>query len=311
MMLNFTGSWSHNDYYTRIYDFFHGNISLTCILIVLIFKDVVVKKIIVRDAHERIFHAGVKETLTEVQSSFWLIQGKQFIRHIIHKCVICHRSEGRPYQGVPPPPLPEYRVKRSRPFQFTGVDFAGPLYVKPSSQERGQKAWLCLYTCPVTRAIHLDLIPNLNTLTILRSFKRLTSHRGVPANMISNNGKTFKSASKTIYDLFTDPVIKKHFSDLQLEWSFNLEKPPWWGGIFERLIKSAKRCLRKTLVRASLTYDELILVVETEAVLNSRPLSYISSDDLEEPLTPSHMLISYRVLSLPDTSKDIDPNYQK
>ena len=129
--------------------------------------------------------------------------------------------------------------------------------------------------------------------------------------MISDNGKTFKSASKTIYDLFTDPVIKKHFSDLQLEWSFNLEKPPWWGGIFERLIKSAKRCLRKTLVRASLTYDELILVVETEAVLNSRPLSYISSDDLEEPLTPSHLLIGYRVLSLPDPSKDIDPNYQE
>ena len=130
--------------------------------------------------------------------------------------------------------------------------------------------------------------------------------------MISSNGKTFKSASKTIYNLFIDPVIKKHFSDLQLEWSFNLEKAPWWGGIFERLIKSAKRCLRKTLGRASLTYDELLtLVVKTEAVLNSRPLSYISSDDLEEPLTPSHLLIGYRVLSLPDPSKDIDPNYQE
>ena len=138
--------------------------------------------------------------------------GRQFVWHIIHECVICHKSEGRLYQGAPPP---EYHVKQSRPFQFTGVDFAGPLYVKPSPQREGPKAWLCLYTCVVTRAVHLDLVPDLNTLTFLRSFKHFTSHLGIPAKMIFDNGKTFKSASKTIHGLFTDPVIKKHFSYLQ------------------------------------------------------------------------------------------------
>ena len=64
--------------------------------------------------------------------------------------------------------------------------------------------------------------------------------------------------------------------------------------------------------RAALTYDELlILVVKTEAVLNSRPLSYISSDDLEEQLTTSHLLIGYRVMSLPHPPRDIDSNYQE
>ena len=136
--------------------------------------------------------------------------------------------------------------------------------------------------------------------------------RGVPAKMISDNSKTFKLASKTIRGLFTDPVVKKHFSDLQLEWSFNFKKGPCWGGIFKEPIKSAKCCLRKTVGRIALTYDELLtLVVKTEAVLNSRPLSYISSDDLEEPLTPSHPLIGYRVLSLPDPLRDIDLDYQE
>ena len=116
----------------------------------------------------------------------------------------------------------------------------------------------------------------------------------------------------TICGLLTDPVIKKHFSDLQLEWSFNLEKAPSRGGIFERLIKSAKCCLRKMIGRAALTYDELVrLVVKNEAVLNSRTLSYISSDDQKEPLTPSHLLIGYRVLTLPDPPRDIDPDYQE
>lgn len=90
--------------------------------------------------------------------------------------------------------------------------------------------------------------------------------------MISDNAKTFKAAA---------------------------EKAPWWGGIFERMIQTAKRCLRKTIGRACLIYEELLtIVIEVEMTLNSRPLSYITSDDLEEPLTPSHLLCSHRVLSL-------------
>lgn len=76
---------------------------------------------------------------------------------------------------------------------------------------------------------------------------------------------------------------------------------PWWGGVFEHLIRSTKRCLRKIIGQARLTADELLTaIVEVEAVLNSRPLSYVSMDDIEEPLTPSHLLVGRRLLSLPD-----------
>ena len=99
--------------------------------------------------------------------------------------------------------------------------------------------------------------------------------------------------------------MKKHFAELHVEWTFNLEKAPWWGGIFER-------CLKKSVGRTSLTYDELsTLVTEIEAVLNSRPLTYVSTDDLEEPLTPSHLLLGYRVLSLPDPTLSDDPDYDE
>ena len=78
------------------------------------------------------------------------------------------------------------------------------------------------------------------------------------------------------------------------------------------MIKSAKRCLKKAIRRANLTYDELLtLLTEIEAVLNSRPLSYISMDDLKEPLTPSHLLLGYRVLSLPDRTPSDDPDYDE
>ena len=74
------------------------------------------------------------------------------------------------------------------------------------------------------------------------------------------------------------------------------------GGVafFERLIQNTKRCLRKTLRNAKLNYDELhTVLVEVEGTLNSRPLTYVSSDDPEEPLTPSHLMYGRRILSLP------------
>ena len=70
---------------------------------------------------------------------------------------------------------------------------------------------------------------------------------------MSDNAKTFKSASKIIQSVFNELEVKKHFAELCIEWAFNLEKAPWWGGIFECMIKSAKRCLKKSVRRASLT----------------------------------------------------------
>ena len=95
-----------------------------------------------------------------------------------------------------------------------------------------------------------------------------------------------------------------------MKWSFNLEKAPWWGGLFERMVQSVKRCLRKSIGSAKLSFDELYTALtEVEAIVNLRPISYLSSEDLEEPLTPSHLMIGHRVLSLPDgttATTDID-----
>ena len=69
------------------------------------------------------------------------------------------------------------------------------------------------------------------------------------------------------------------------------------------MVKSTKRCLKKVLGKARLTYEELSTVlVEVECVLNSRPLTYLYPEDLEEPLTPSHLISGQRLLSLPGPS---------
>ena len=114
--------------------------------------------------------------------------------------------------------------------------------------------------------------------------------------MISDNGRTFKAAAKELKSVVSSPEVKQYLGQRGIEWRFNLPR-----GIFERLVRSTKKCLRKVLGQAKLTYEELLTVLaEVELVLNSRPLTYVSADDLEEPLTPSHLMYGRRILNLPD-----------
>ena len=162
-------------------------------------------RLIVMNVHRRVLHNGVKETLTELRAGYWLVRGRQFVRKLMFSCVTCCRHEEQPYQAVPPLPLPEFRVTVSRPFEHTGIDFAGPLYIRRATNV---KVWLCLYTCCTTHAVHLDLVENLDADTFIRSLKRFTSRRGITTRIVCNNGTTFTAAAKMLRCIFSDSVLE-------------------------------------------------------------------------------------------------------
>ena len=86
--------------------------------------------LIIRESHERVMHNGVKETLAEARSKYWIIHGRQIVRQVLLKCVICRQYEGLPQPAPRPPPLPQFRVREEPAFTYVGLDFTGPLYVK-------------------------------------------------------------------------------------------------------------------------------------------------------------------------------------
>ena len=256
--------------------------------------------LVVRDAHVRVYHDGIRETLTETRKKYWIPRVRSLARQLLHHCVVCRKHEGAPFTPPQPPPLPTFRVKDDPAFTYTGVDFAGPIYVRGRGGAP-EKSWICLFTCYVTRAVHLDATPDQTTSTFLRCLKRFSARRGLPVKFISDNGKTFKAASKYLKSVFKDGTVKEYLENVGTSWKFNVERAPWWGGAFERLVRSTKRCLRKFVGRAQLSFDELVTVLaEIEAVINSRPLTYVSAGDIEEPLTPSHLIVGRRILNLPD-----------
>jgi hypothetical protein len=159
--------------------------------------------LIVKESHNRVFHNGVKETLTELRSRFWIIRGRQFITKLFHRCVVCKKYEGKPYFLPASPALPEFRTQRQAPFASTGVNFAGPLYVKDSKKSKTQtKTWIALYTCALTRALHLELVSDMTSESFLLCFRRFCARRGLPKRMISDNAKMFVTASRRVKALF-------------------------------------------------------------------------------------------------------------
>ena len=261
----------------------------------------------IQECHHRVLHNGVRSTLVEFCSRFWVPKGRQLVKRVISRCVLCKKIEGRPSTQPPTATLPEFRVRPAPPFSKVGVDFAGPLFVKGRGAQMG-KSYFALFTCCVTRAVHLELVEDLSVETFKRCLRRFIARRGIPALIVSDNAKTFKGTEKQLRTLFRHPQVREEMQNHRIEWRFNLERAPWWGGFFERMVGCVKRCLKKVLGNARLTYDELLTVLtEVEATLNSRPLTYDYDNPYEgEVLTPAHLLYGRRLLSLPEEPREED-----
>ena len=91
------------------------------------------------------------------------------------------------------------------------------------------------------------------------------------------------------------PSSRKQFQafllNSQTKWEFMLEKSPWWGGFYERLINIIKNCLKKVIGKSFLNYEEVnTALIDVKQSLNSQPLTYLEEDNIEEALTSFHLL---------------------
>ena len=141
----------------------------------------------------------------------------------------CRRVPGRPHAAPDPPPLTKYRVEDTTPFTVTGVDFTGALYVRDCTGSE-HKAYVCLFTCASTRAVYLELVPNLTKESFMLAFRRFTSRKSLPRIMMSDNATTFNAASSHIRQLCQSINVRETLSNQGTEWTFIPKRTPWFGG---------------------------------------------------------------------------------
>ena len=254
-----------------------------------------ITRLVVADVHHRCRHAGVNHVLAQVRNRYWVIDGRQEVKNWDQECKSCERRRAKPAVQIMAP-LPTSRLGMPmRAFAKCCVDYAGP-FVTKITRRVSAKRYLCLFTCPATRAVHLEMAFSLSTADFLKAFSRMVATRGKPEEVISDNGTNFVGAERELRELIQSldqTRIADDAANKGIKWSWNPPLGSHFGGVFESLIKVAKKTLKVIVGNAGLNDDELQTAIkEVEALMNSRPLSYEGTDPRDEPvLTPSHFLI--------------------
>ncbi|XP_035206721.1 uncharacterized protein LOC118181656 [Stegodyphus dumicola] len=207
-------------------------------------------ELVIFSEHIKVFHSGVMATLSKVRNKFWIPKGRKVVKKVINACLVCKKFAVKPAKQLTGQ-LPTDRVVQSNPFTVVGIDLTGAVTIREKAARRG--------SCKV---IYSDNAKNFrSTCEIIKGFKRIKA----------------------------DPSVSDFLTSKEVTWKFIPERSPWWGGFWERLMRSIKEPLKKILGRALLTFEELsTILIELECVLNNRPLTY-ESNELGEPrpLTPS------------------------
>ncbi|XP_055633307.1 uncharacterized protein LOC129773688 [Toxorhynchites rutilus septentrionalis] len=198
------------------------------------------------------------------------------------------------------------------PFLRTGIDFCGPLYLRPLTRKRApEKCYVAVFVCMSTKAQHFELVGNLSTDSFVAALKRFAARRGIPQTIFCDNATNFVGARRLLNEFLQlfrtqqsrDQVVKL-CSDEGIEFRFIPPRSPHFGGIWEAAVKSLKHHLYRTLKNALVTAEQMeILLCQIEACLNSRPLTQLSSDPQDlNVLTPGHFLVHRSLTAIPEPS---------
>ena len=187
--------------------------------------------------------------------------------------------------------LPSRRTAPSESFEVTGVDYAGPIKVRPSKLRGNitQKGYIAIFVCFSTHAVHIEVVDDYSS------------------HLHSDQGTTFTGADSILRQMFQGATkwaerINLQLSKLGIQWHFNPPGAPHFGGPWESAVKSMKYHVYWMIGEQVITFIELsTLLCRVEAILNSRPLLPLSDDisDLE-PLTHAHFLIQRASYLVPE-----------
>ena len=182
-------------------------------------------KLIVLKTHEDGCHSGTDPTLNFIRSNVWIIRDRQTVKKLLKSCFICKFVHGKTMVPPETPALPKFRVQCGHSFENIGADFAGPLYCKEKSGYVS-KVYILPFLCYITRAVHSEITSSEGQHSLILAIRQFISGRGSYNLVISDNFKTFKSEEVKIY-------LRNDFTGLD----FILDRSPWWGKFYKRLIE--------------------------------------------------------------------------
>ena len=144
--------------------------------------------LIIRHTHKQLGHAGRGHVLTKLRERYWIIKANSAVRQPISWCVICRRIKST-LQDQKMADLPKDRLTPAPPFTYVGVDYFGPYVTKEGLKER--KRYGALFTCLVSRAVHIEVAHSLDTDSFFHALRRFIARRAQVREIRSDNGNQF------------------------------------------------------------------------------------------------------------------------
>ena len=260
---------------------------------------------LIMHTHNEIRHFGIANTMAALRENWWIPRLRSKVKRIINECNVCKAYRVQPYGRTATAELPTFRIESDRPFETTGVDFAGPLTYKLTKKEEG-KCYILIFTCATSRAVHLELTKTQSAEEFKVKLNAFIARKSRPKLIVSDNGGAFKATALWIRKIRKSERLQDYLARQEIRWRFNLSKSPWWGGMYERLLKDIKKALYKVLGRSTLCFDQLqAIVIDIEKNVNNRPLTYVESEQEEEQvLTPNTILWGQNVHTIDESDTD-------
>lgn len=265
-------------------------------------------KLVILKYHLQHLHAGPQLVLSRIRTEFWPLNGRRTVRSVLIKCIVCFKYKPVGFiqqMGN----LPADRVSVSRVFSKIGIDYAGPYLIKEIKHRNKKlvKAYVCIFICLATKAVHIELVTDLTVDGFLNIFRRFIARRGLCSDIYSDNATNFTGANRELRKfgvLVNDIKFQSFLTESSIKWHFIPPRSPHFGGLWESAVRSVKSHLMKILNNVHLTYEDLYtLLTQIESILNSRPLTPLTDDPNDfQILTPGHFIIGDSLTSYPEPS---------
>jgi len=296
-----------------------------CHFPILLPKQSVITKLIIREVHEKLNHIGCYALMSELRKQFYIVHYFSVLKKVLKQCVVCKRFNGRSLSVNQSP----YRDIRVNPpqivFRNVYIDHMGPFFTRVAGSK--VKCWILCITCMWSRAVNLKVCMDLTTDEFLRALQLHFFQYGIAQTCISDHGTQIIKGGNIIEDFLKDVDSVNYLRENginSLKFEQYCKGKSELGSLVEVCVKFVKRLIYGAVRNNVLSHRNFeFLVEETVHIINRRPVAFKEalgelSDDVPEPITPERLIHGYDLPSVsiipnlrPDNEEDPDYSPQE